>query len=298
MKGLNMTYQIISDGACDLTPDFASRHNVEIVPFYVSFDKENYFKEGSEIDHDLFYKKMDSEHAIPSSSLPSVNDYYEVFLKYAKANTPVICICITTKFSGSYNSASTARDQITEDYPDAKITVIDSTLNTVTEGLYVYEAIRMRDNNLSYEETVANLERIKSTGRIFFTVGSLEYLVKNGRIGKVATIAGDKLGLKPIIIMADGEIGLGGVTRNREKTKKAIIEQVKKYFKTNNLSFNDYTFTIGTGYDYDEAAKYKEQFEAALEVKFSDIEAVIGTTVGCHTGPHPIGIGFIQKYDA
>lgn len=83
-----------------------------------------------------------------------------------------------------------------------------------------------------------------------------------------------------------------------EKTKKAIIEQVKKYFKTNNLSFNDYTFTIGTGYDYDEAAKYKEQFEAALEVKFSDIEAVIGTTVGCHTGPHPIGIGFIQKYDA
>ena len=198
-----MTYQIISDGACDLTPDFASRHNVEIVPFYVSFDKENYFKEGSEIDHDSFYQKMDSEHAIPSSSLPSVNDYYEVFLKYAKANTPVICICITTKFSGSYNSASTARDQITEDYPDAKITVIDSTLNTVTEGLYVYEAIRMRDNNLSYEETVANLERIKSTGRIFFTVGSLEYLVKNGRIGKVATIAGDKLGLKPIIIMAD-----------------------------------------------------------------------------------------------
>lgn len=98
---------------------------------------------------------MDLEHAIPSSSLPSVNDYYEVFLKHAKTNTPVICICITTKFSGSYNSASTAREQITEDYPDAKITVIDSTLNTVTEGLYVYEAIRMRDNNLSYEETVS-----------------------------------------------------------------------------------------------------------------------------------------------
>jgi len=293
-----MNYQIISDGACDLKPEFAKKNNVEIVPFYVSFDKEHYFKEGSEIDHDTFYKKMDLEHAIPCSSLPSVNDYYEVFMKYVKESTPIICICITTKFSGSYNSATTAKEQILEDYPDAKITVIDSTLNTVTQGLYVYEAVRMRDNNLSYEESVSILEKIKGTGRIFFTVGSLEYLVKNGRIGKVATIAGDKLGLKPLIIMSEGEISLGGVTRSREKTKKAVIEQVKKYFKNNNLNYDDYTFYIGTGYDYEEAAKYTEQFEEALGVKFASIEAVIGTTVGCHTGPHPIGIGFIQKYDS
>lgn len=292
-----MNYQIISDGACDLVPDFADKLNVRIVPFYVSFDKETYFKEGSEIEHDAFYKKMDLEHAVPSSSLPSVNDYYEVFLEYTKNNIPIICICITTKFSGSYNSATTARQQLLEDYPDAKITVIDSTLNTVTQGLYVYEAARMRDNNISYDDTVKHLERIKSTGRIFFTVGSLEYLVKNGRIGKVATIAGDKLGIKPIIIMSEGEIGLGGVTRNREKTKKAIIEQVQKYFKNNNLKYEDYTFTIGTGYDYEEAAAYRQKFEEAIGQKFSDIKAVIGTTVGCHTGPHPIGIGFIKKYD-
>lgn len=298
MKGFIMNYQIISDGACDLRPEFAQRHNVEIVPFYVTFDKENYFKEGSQISHDDFYRKMDLEHAIPSSSLPSVNDYYEVFIKYVKQSMPIICICITTKFSGSYNSASTAKQQILEEYPEAKITVIDSTLNTVTQGLYVYEAIRMRDNNLSYEESAKRLEKLKSTGRIFFTVSTLEYLVKNGRIGKVATIAGDKLKIKPIIIMANGEIELGGITRNREKTKKTIIEQVKKYFKNNNLKYEDYNFKIGTGYDYDEAAEYTKQFEEALNVKFSEIDAVIGTTVGCHTGPHPIGIGLLQKYDA
>lgn len=293
-----MNYQIISDGACDLKPAFAQKNNVEIVPFYVSFDKENYYKEGSELEHDAFYKKMDLEHAIPCSSLPSVNDYYEVFMKYVNNSVPIICICITTKFSGSYNSATTAKEQILEEFPEAKITVIDSTLNTVTQGLYVYEAVRMRDNVLSYEESIAKLEEIKGTGRIFFTVGSLEYLVKNGRIGKVATIAGDKLGLKPLIIMSEGEISLGGVTRNREKTKKTIIEQVKKFFTSKNLNINDYTFYIGTGYDYDEAAKYTELFESQLGVKFSSIEAVIGTTVGCHTGPHPIGIGFIRKYDA
>lgn len=293
-----MNYQIISDGACDLTPEFAKQHQVDIVPFYVSFDKEHYFKEGSELDHDAFYKKMDEEHAIPCSSLPSINDYMEVFLKYTEQKIPIICICITTKFSGSYNSACSAKDQILENNPDAKITVIDSTLNTVTQGLYVYEAVRMRDNGVAYDEAISHLNRIKATGRIFFTVGSLEYLVKNGRIGKVATIAGDKLGIKPIIIMAEGEIGLGGVTRNREKTKKSIIEQVKKYFASNKLNFNDYTFKIGTGFDYEEASEYQRQFEEALPIKFSDIEAVIGTTVGCHTGPHPLGIGFIKKYDA
>lgn len=293
-----MNFQIISDSSCDFTPDFAKKNNVDIVPFYVSFDKETYFKEGSEFDHDEFYRKMDEEHAIPCSSLPSINDYYEVFQKYSKDNIPIICICITTKFSGSYNSACTAKSQIMEEYPEAQITVIDSTLNTVTQGLYVYEAVRMRNNNVSYTDAIAHLEKIKSTGRIFFTVGSLEYLIKNGRIGKVATIAGDKLGLKPIIIMSEGEIGLGGVTRNREKTKRAIIEQVDKFFKNNNLCFNDYTFKIGTGYDYEEAKEFQKSFEEKLGITFSDMDAVIGTTVGCHTGPHPIGIGFIQKYDA
>lgn len=293
-----MNFQIISDGSCDLTPEFAEKHHVRIVPFYVSFDKKTYFKEGTEYTHDQFYEKMDKEHAIPCSSLPAVNDYYEAFVEYASKDVPIICSCITTKFSGSYNSAHNAREQVLEEYPNAKITVIDSTLNTVTHGLYVYEAVRMRDDGLSYEDTVAKLEEIKSTGRIFFTVGSLEYLVKNGRIGKVATIAGDKLGIKPIIIMTEGEISLGGVTRSREKTKKAIIDQVKKFFETNGLKCEDYTFTIGTGFDYEEAAEYRKRFEEALGQKFSDMEAVIGTTVGCHTGPHPLGIGFIRKYDA
>ena len=98
--------------------------------------------------------------------------------------------------------------------------------------------------------------------------------------------------------MSEGEIGLGGITRNREKTKKTIIEQVRKYFATNKLNINDYTFKIGTGFDYEEAIEYQKQFEEALQTKFSVIDAVIGTTVGCHTGPHPIGIGFIKKYDA
>ncbi len=68
-----MSYQIISDGACDLLSDYTTAHNIKIVPFYVTFDGENYVKEGEGIDHDTFYRKMIDEHAIPKSSLPSVD---------------------------------------------------------------------------------------------------------------------------------------------------------------------------------------------------------------------------------
>lgn len=291
-------FQIISDGACDLLPSYKEKHQVLTIPFYVSFDKEHYFKEGLEIEHDEFYRKMDEEHAIPTTSLPSIQDYYEVFLPFVQQKKPVICICISSKLSGSSNSARNARQQILEEYPDAQLTVIDSTLNTVTQALFVHEAVRMRDNGLPYEKAAELLENLKATGRIYFTVGSLEYLVKNGRIGKVAVIAGDKLGIKPVIIMQKGEISLGGVTRSRAKTKQKIIEQVQKYFEDNHLAVSDYSFAVGTGFDYEEAAEFSHRVEQALNTKLADIEAVIGTTVGCHTGPHPIGIGFIQKYDA
>ncbi len=74
-----MNYQIISDGACDLLHEYTEKHNVEIVPFYVSFDGNSYTKEGDGIDHDTFYKKMIEEHAVPKSSLPSVQDYIDKF---------------------------------------------------------------------------------------------------------------------------------------------------------------------------------------------------------------------------
>lgn len=291
-------FQVISDGACDLLASYKEKHNLIVVPFYVSFDKEHYFKEGIEFDHDEFYRKMEEEHAVPSSTLPSIGDFYDAFLPVVKQNIPIICICITSKFSGSYNSACNAKAQILEEFPNAKITVIDSTLNTVTLGLYVNEAIRMRDDGISYEKAIEILEKIKSTGRIYFTVATLEYLIKNGRIGKVAVIAGDKLGIKPIIIMKEGEISLGGITRSRVKTKKKIIEQVKKHFEDNHLSISDFSITVGTGFDYEEVKAFGKELETALNTKLADVETLIGTTIGCHVGPHPIGIGFVQKYDA
>ncbi|MDE6208323.1 MAG: DegV family protein [Lachnospiraceae bacterium] len=292
-----MTYQIISDGSCDLTKQYVEKNDIVVVPFYVSFDGENYLKEGIEVDHDDFYNKMIDEHAFPKSSLPSVQDYIDAFTPIVKEGKPIICICITEKFSGSYQSATNAANMVKEEYPDAKITVINSMVNTVLQGILVNEIVRMRDNGLSYENTIEKIKEIIPTGRIVFTLANIEYLKQGGRIGKLLMFASDKLGIKPLITLKEGEIFPSGITRNRAKSIKKVVEITKSHFEKNRLNPKDYQFCIGTGITDDEAKELAKMIEDELNITIDFWDVRIGTTIGTHTGPYPIGTAFIKKYD-
>ena len=295
-------YQIITDGSCDLGTEIAKQHDIHVVPFYVSFDGEKYQKELEEVSVRDFYQQMvDHPKLFPKSSLPSIEDYIEAFQVYAAKGIDIICICITTKFSGSYNSARNAAELVREEYPSIRITVIDSTVDTVLQGIYVLEAARMRQNGLSYEETIARLEQIKGSGRIIFTIGSLDYLVAGGRIGKLLGLAGSTLGLKPLIILKEGEIFSGGITRSREKAKKKLLALTKEHFEKTGKNPNDYLFVVGYGYDYQEAVSFRDELLASVQT-YRTIEQIdifqIGATIGVHTGPYPIGLGLLKRYDA
>ncbi|MCM1180493.1 MAG: DegV family protein [Clostridium sp.] len=296
-----MAYQIITDGSCDLNPDLAKAKNLKVVPFYVSFDEVKYEKEIEEVDVRGFYQKMvDNPDVFPKTSLPSVEDYVNAFTPYVKEGTDIICICISTKFSGSYNSASTAKDILSEDYPEAEITVIDATVNTVLQGILVLEAVRMQENGFTYEQVIENIERIKATGRIIFTVGNMDYLIHGGRVGKVMKVAVNALKIRPMIILKEGEIFPFGIARSRHKSLVKILEKTKAHFEEIQESADDYKFVIGYGYDYEEALEFKKMLLESL-AEYSNIKDVeifqIGATIGVHTGPYPIGIGLIRKYD-
>lgn len=297
---MSEAYHIISDGSCDLPKELVKEKNVTVVPFYVSFDDEHYQKENVEIGVREFYQKMvDDPKTYPKSSMPSVQDYVDAFEPFVKEGTPVICICITTKFSGSMQSALNARQMLLEEYPRTEITVIDATINTVLQGLYVLEAVRLRDSGAGYEESVARLEEIKSTGRIFFTVGNMEYLQHGGRIGKVAGVAGSILGIRPIITLKQGEIFPSGIGRSRRKTMDKTIDLLLAYLKEEQARIEDYSIAVGFGYDENEAAEYRDHVLRALQEKGYSISGLpvyqIGATIGVHTGPYPIGLGVIRK---
>ena len=248
---------------------------------------------------DFYQQMVDNPKVYPKSSMPSVQDYADVFEPYAKAGTPVICICITTKFSGSMQSAINAREMILEDYPEAEITIIDSTINTVLQGLYVMEAVRLRDAGVNYQESVKRLEEIKSTGRIFFTVGDIEYLKHGGRIGKVAGVAGSLLGIRPVITLKQGEIFPSGIGRSRKSTTSKCIDLLINYIKENGGDIKRFSLDIGFGYDREEAVSFKEQAMKALAEAGFEVDDIpllqIGATISVHTGPYPLGFGIIEK---
>ena len=195
-------------------------------------------------------------------------------------------------------SALNAKALVLEEYPDAEITVIDSCINTVLQGLYVLEAAALRDSGMSYADTVKRLEEIKSTGRIFFTVGDMEYLKHGGRIGKVTAVAGSVLGIRPVITLKEGEIFPSGIGRGRKRTTEKALELLLEYL-AEGLNADCYSIAIGYGYDYQEAEAFRAHTLEILHGRGIDIKEIpifqIGATISVHTGPYPLGFGIIEK---
>lgn len=290
-------FVIVSDGSCDFTKEMAKEKEVVIVPFYVSLDGEKYFKETEELEVRTFYQTLvDNPGKYPKSSLPTTTDYENVFYSILEQGKDIICVCITTKFSGSYNSAMLAKENCQKNYPDALITVIDSMVNTGLQGLLVSEMVRMKQNGFGYNEIVKRAEKMKKTGRIYFTVGNLEYLRAGGRIGKLKALVGDIVKIKPIIVLKEGEIFSEGLSFTRKKSFIKATNLALEYFEKSNENKDEYQFTTGYGYDIEEGKAFHDRFKEIL--KRDDVGLFqIGATIGVHTGPYPLGIGFIKKYE-
>lgn len=195
-------------------------------------------------------------------------------------------------------SALSAKELILEDYPEAVITVMDATVNTVLQGLLVLEAAAMQESGAGYEETIARIKEIRSSGRIFFTVGNMEYLKAGGRIGKVAGAAGALLGIKPIITLKEGEIFPSGIGRVRKKTMLKTIDLLLAYLHERAADISRYSIAVGYGYDMAEAQEYRTLVLERLRGEYGEVALPvyqIGATIGVHTGPYPIGLGIVEK---
>ncbi|MBQ8639287.1 MAG: DegV family protein [Lachnospiraceae bacterium] len=293
-------YCIISDSSCDFTPEFAREQGVTVVPFYVSFDGVNYKKEGQEFGIRDFYQEMvDRKGEYPKTSLPSVQDYADAFLPFVQEGTGVVCICISSKFSGSVQSAMNAKEMILEEYPQARIAVIDAQVNTVLQGLLVQEAAKLCREQVPFDACVERIEAIRESGRIFFTVGSIDYLQHGGRIGKLAGTAASVLGIKPLITLKEGEIFSSGVARGRKKSLEKIIEMTKAYMKERSVTKEAYRLCMGFGYDCEEARELRSVLVRELAdygLTEEEIPLVqIGAAIAVHTGPYAVGIGIIKR---
>ena len=293
-------FEIVSDSSCDLSAELIARYGIDIVSFYVSFDDENYRREGKEISADEFYQTMvDQPNVFPKTSMPTLADYMAAFEPLVKEGKSVLCICLNAAFSGSYQAAVNARAMVLEEYPQGDIRIVDPQQATVLQGVLVQEAVRLRDEGEELEEAAARLEAVRSTGRIFFTTNDLKYLANGGRIGKAAAATGTILQMKPMIELYDAELNSAGVVRGRKKSLQRFQEMFREYVEREQIDLKDYIVVTGYGYDYAEYEQINEQVAAMLAEMGVAWEKPcdyhIGVTIGVHTGPHPIGMAIMRR---
>lgn len=298
---MNQKFCIVSDGSCDFPSQTALDYHIDIVHFFVSLDGAEYKKEGIELPLSEFYQHMvEDPKTFPKTAAPSPEDFYTVFEDHAKKQEDILCICISTKLSSSLQSAQIAAGMLTEQYPDVHVVTLDSLCCTLMQAAYVLEACAMRDSGRSLDQTAMTLNQLRSTGRILFTVGSLDYLQHGGRIGKVTEIAGTLLSLKPLITLQDGEIHSSGIKRGRKNSLKGIIELLVSYLKEQNCTPSDCQILIGYGYDKNEALQLQQMTQGRLSEIYGGEYTLplyrIGATIGVHAGPYSIGYGVIRKY--
>lgn len=295
-----MAYKIFSDSACDLSDELLQTHDIPIIPYYVSLDHETYYKERSEISLEKYYEglaKLEELHQYPKTSLPSVQDFIDAFHATLAAGEDVLCIMISTHFSSSIQSAMTAKEILSEEFPDRTIEIISAGAATGLQGLITAEAAKLRKNGATLAEIVSYINVAKVNGRIHFMVGDLGYLQNGGRLSKAAAVSGSVLKIKPLIVLKDGTLSPFDIARSKKKALTKIVDATKKYFDTTGESPSEYLYATGYTDDVEDSISLANQAKELLpELDFS-FHFHIGATIGSHTGPGTLGLAILKKSD-
>jgi len=288
-------FQLISDGGCDFTKEEVQKHNIDIIPFYVILDGNTYLKEGVDISKDEYFKRLkEDKNLFPKTAQPNPQDYVDIYTPHLKAGKDIISLTISSKFSGTYNSAILAAEMVKEDYPDRTIIVIDSLNCAIGQGLILKEMIKMRDNGFSIAKTAELAEEIKQTVKIYFSLDSLEYLKKGGRVGPTTALVGGLLGLRPILHIVDGSVEQLDSVRGKDRVLSLIEEGVVAALEDEVQNIN---LSIGHILRKEDAINFKSNLEKSLKTKIDNPVVEIGATIGTHAGPGAIAIAYCKKYE-
>jgi DegV family protein with EDD domain len=277
---------LITDSASDISIEMINENNIKLLPFKVIYSDGEY-EDRIEITPQMMYDRLKTE--IPKTSLPSIEKITNAFKEaIAEGCTHAIIITISAAFSGTYNAVRL----VSEDFPELKTFIFDSKTLTMAEGAMVLEVAKLIKQGKSFEEIIEILPTYREKIDLFFTIDTLEYLQKGGRIGKVAGTVGDLLNLKPIITVADD-----GTYRTAAKARgsKQAVSKLTDIFK-GYLEKGKYKAWILDGNGLDKVQNLYEAIKDLPNVVECEITGTIGPALGVNTGPGLVGLA-IEKVD-
>lgn len=283
-----MALKIITDSASDTPKWVIDEFNLHVIPTPVVIEEKDYF-DGKTIMPEEFYNILRSGKDVKTYHI-NTNMFYENFLPYAKNGDEVIYICFSTGIAGTYNAANLAKTELLEQYPNFDLTIIDSKCASLGFGLATYYALKMQINGASKQEIIEAICWHCEHMEHIFTVKTLEYLLKGGRLSRTSAIAGGLLDIKPILQVNDlGSLESIEKVRGRNKSLKRLIEIVGE--RGNNLT--NQMIGIAHGDDTETMKFMKEQLKETYDCRFF-MDNNVGCAIGAHTGPGIIGIIFLN----
>ena len=277
-----MKVRIMCDSTADVTPDVKAR--LKIIPLTVNFDGREYI-DGVTMTHTDFYRMLETCEKLPTTSQPTPAAFHEAFSEAVEAGEDVVLITISEHISGTYQSANIAA----ADFP-GRVHVIDSKTLCIGCGILVEYALQLADSGMSAADIAAKLTVERERLHLIAIFDTMKNLIKGGRISKAKGIAGELLGIKPIIGTMDGKITIFNKARGRKTANSMLTKEIES---RGGVDFNMPMLLGFTGVDDHILRGYLEGNSHLFGGQISDLRStLVGSVVGTHAGPGAIAVAF------
>lgn len=274
--------KIITDSSADLPKEVFQKLNIDVLPLLINFGEESYL-DGVDINIEELFEKIETSDVFPNTAQVTPPRFAEAYEKYLKEGYKIISIHLSSCMSGTYQSACLAKQMLESD----DIYVVDSQNVTSGLGLLAYRAAILRDRGLSAEEIVADLEESKEFISSSLCFESLDNLVRGGRITKTVSVVTGVLGIKLILEVKDGLMAVKDKVRGSKKAVKRIIKDIEHYGLKEDMPI--------VLLNVNNEDVYKPIKEYLDEHNLNYIDAVVGCTVGIHSGNNATGVFFMSN---
>ncbi|HEX7734783.1 MAG TPA: DegV family protein [Ktedonobacteraceae bacterium] len=278
-----MVVRIVTDSTADLPTEVASSLGITVVPLTVFFGDEAYL-DGVELGNAEFYVKMAASKELPRTSQPSPASFQQAFQRLIDEGADaILSLHLSSKLSGTYQSACTARDSLPESARKVPIEIIDSLIISDGLGYVVQQAASMARENKSLEEIKAASEDTLSRSKILAVLDTLEYVRRGGRIGGASAMLGNMLSFKPIIALTGGEVVPIERPRTRAKAYARVAQLLSEQGAIEHVAIVQTSDEVG------------QQLAEVIQSVFSDKlqHYDLGAVIGAHTGPGTAAIAFV-----
>lgn len=269
---------IVTDSTADLPLESAERFGVHVIPLKIIFGNKSY-RDGIDITSNEFYRKLQEEEKLPKTSQPTPYEFEHLYKRLLQGHDKIISIHLSRGLSGTVDAARHAATQFGD-----KVKVWDSKSISLGIGLQVLNAVEAVHKGLGIDAIMEKLTRARENTEVLFTLNTLEYLQKGGRIGKVTALLGSILNIKPIVRVIDGIYHPCGKSRSQKGALKLMIKKLQEIVNERKVTL----LGVAHGAAHSAAKYIKQELEDIFNIR-AEIFTQVGPGIGVHTGPGTVG---------